>query len=395
MMEQKSHDIASLTTKAVASIDTYQATQNEQTRQDALASAISLVRALETPGDAIYKLFASPAILMAVKTASDLNVFTVLSDRTSPASCEELAGPKNADIQLVERIMRVLVCNGFASELGPGQYMPTDLSRKMTERKAIGTMDSLFIDFLPIIQKTPEFFQKSNYKNPGDPNGGPLQHAYNTTGSCWDWLAKNPDALGRFNTFMEGGRDDTSHWADWFPVQERLLDRVSPDRPLLVDVGGGRGHDLEGFKQRFPVEAGKLVLEDLPSVIDDIQHLDGDIQRIKHSFFEPQPVQGARAYYFKHIMHDWSDDKCRVILRHITTAMERGFSKLLIEDYIIPDQNARLKETLTDMIVMVWCPGIERTRQRWTELLESVGLRVIKFWLPHGYHKGIIEAELQ
>lgn len=104
---------------------------------------------------------------------------------------------------------------------------------------------------------------------------------------------------------------------------------------------------------------------------------------------------GARAYYFKHIMHDWSDDKCRVILKHITTAMERGFSKLLIEDYIIPDQNARTKETLTDMIVMVWCPGIERTRRRWTELLESVGLRVIKFWLPHGYHKGIIEAELQ
>ena len=58
-MGQKAHDIASLTTKAVASIDTYQATQTEQTRQDALASAISLVRALETPGDEIYKLFAS------------------------------------------------------------------------------------------------------------------------------------------------------------------------------------------------------------------------------------------------------------------------------------------------------------------------------------------------
>lgn len=44
---------------------------------------------------------------------------------------------------LVERIMRVLVCNGFASELDPGQYAPTELSRKMTERKTIGTMDSL------------------------------------------------------------------------------------------------------------------------------------------------------------------------------------------------------------------------------------------------------------
>lgn len=44
---------------------------------------------------------------------------------------------------LAERIMRVLVCNGFASELGSGQYAPTELSRKMTERKTIGTMDSL------------------------------------------------------------------------------------------------------------------------------------------------------------------------------------------------------------------------------------------------------------
>ncbi|CAI7576054.1 unnamed protein product [Penicillium discolor] len=395
MTKQESPNIASLTTKAVASIDAYQADQTEQARQDALANAVRLVRALETPADAIYKLFASPAVLMAVKTANDMGVFTLLSEKRSAVSWEELAALKNADIQLVERIMRVLVCNGFASELGPGQYAATDLSSKMTERKTIGTMDSLFIDFLPIIQKTPEFFQKSDYKNPGDPMDGPFQHAYNTTGSCWDWLAKNPDALDRFNTFMEGGRDDTSHWTDWFPAQEQLLDGVSTDSPLLVDIGGGRGHDLLGFKQKFPAAAGKLVLEDLPSVIEDIQKLDSGIQRVKHNFFEPQPVKGARAYYFKHIMHDWSDDNCRVILKHTTAAMERGFSKLLIEDYIVPDTNAGAKEALTDMIVMVWCPGIERTRQRWIELLESVGLTITNFWLPAGYHKGIIEAELQ
>ncbi|CAG7969508.1 unnamed protein product [Penicillium olsonii] len=251
------------------------------------------------------------------------------------------------------------------------------------------------MDFLPIIQKTPEFFEKSGYQNPGDPNDGPFQHAYNTTGTCWDWLAEHPDALDRFNTFMEGSRDERAHWADWFPVEAQLLNGSLADRPLLVDVGGNRGHELTGFKEKFPVGAGKLVLEDLPSVIEDIQSLDGDIQRVKHNFFDPQPVKGARAYYFKHILHDWSDDHCRTILKHTTAAMESGYSKILIEDYVVPDQNAGLKETLIDMVVMVWCPGIERTRQRWIELLESVGLEIKNFWLPHGYTKGIIEAELK
>lgn len=59
MTKQESPNIASLTTKAVASIDAYQADQTEQARQDALANAVRLVRALETPADAIYKLFAS------------------------------------------------------------------------------------------------------------------------------------------------------------------------------------------------------------------------------------------------------------------------------------------------------------------------------------------------
>jgi hypothetical protein len=106
-------------------------------------------------------------------------------------------------------------------------------------------------------------------------------------------------------------------------------------------------------------------------------------------------IIGARAYYFKHILHDWSDENCRVILKHTAAAMERGYSKILIEDYVVPDQNAGVKETLIDMVVMVWCPGIERTRQRWTELLESAGLKIRNFWLPVGYNKGVIEAELE
>jgi hypothetical protein len=44
-----------------------------------------------------------PAILMAVKTANDMGIFTLLSEKRSAVSWEELAALKNADIQLVGR----------------------------------------------------------------------------------------------------------------------------------------------------------------------------------------------------------------------------------------------------------------------------------------------------
>lgn len=75
--------------------------------------------------------------------------------------------------------------------------------------------------------------------------------------------------------------------------------------------------------------------------------------------------------------------------------MEKGYSKLLIEEHILQDENAGLQETLIDMAVMVFCPGEERTRRRWTNLLDSVGLTIVNFWVPAGQTKGIIEAEVK
>lgn len=94
-------------------------------------------------------------------------------------------------------------------------------------------------------------------------------------------------------------------------------------------------------------------------------------------------------------MHDWSDENCRAILGHVVAAMDAGYSKLLIEDPILPNEHADRRQTLYDLIVMVWCPGNERTRKRWTELLTSVGLEIQRFWLPDGLGAGIIEAELR
>ncbi|TVY40234.1 O-methyltransferase [Lachnellula subtilissima] len=104
----------------------------------------------------------------------------------------------------------------------------------------------------------------------------------------------------------------------------------NPNSALLVDRSGGRGHDLEAFRNRFPDGKGRLVLQDLPPVIADIRELHADIVRQEYDFLTPQPVIDARAYYLRSNSHDYSDAKCRDILQHIVKAMKPGFSKLLI-----------------------------------------------------------------
>ncbi|KAI9043244.1 S-adenosyl-L-methionine-dependent methyltransferase [Aspergillus affinis] len=152
-------------------------------------------------------------------------------------------------------------------------------------------------------------------------------------------FVENPEDLGRFNTYMEGIRGDRAHWADWSAVQKQILDGAAndPTRPLLVDIAGGRGHDIAHFASQFPEAPGRLILEDPPPVIEDIAKLDPKIERVKHDFFTSQPVKGSCVYYMKSILHDWSDDKCKVILDHVVAAMEKGYSKVVIEDFILPD----------------------------------------------------------
>jgi hypothetical protein len=64
-----------------------------------------------------------------------------------------------------------------------------------------------------------------------------------------------------------------------------------PDAVLLVDVGGNTGHEIQAIRQRFPALSGRMVLQDLPSTIEQVQS-NKDMEAMEHNFFTPQPVQG-------------------------------------------------------------------------------------------------------
>ena len=102
--------------------------------------------------------------------------------------------------------------------------------------------------------------------------------------------------------------------------------------------------------------------------------------------------KGARAYYFRMIFHDWPDHQCTTILQHIVNAMKPGYSKLLINDIVLPDKGATWFATISDIHMMSVLGAMERSEAQWQQMLESVGLKNIKIWL--GVPESVIEAEV-
>jgi hypothetical protein len=83
-----------------------------------------------------------------------------------------------------------------------------------------------------------------------------------------------------------------------------------------------------------------------------------------------------------------------IVFNNLKPAIKPGFSKIIAEEYILPNKNARSLPYMIDIAVIGFCSGLGRTQQHWTDLMISVSLRVIKFWVREGDRLGIIEAKL-
>ena len=94
---------------------------------------------------------------------------------------------------------------------------------------------------------------------------------------------------------MGGRRQGERSWFDphYFPVEMKIQDSgLNDGMALLVDVGGGLGHDAEAFRKSFPNLPGRLIVQDLPASIKQAAPVGRGIEMMSHDFFSPQPIQG-------------------------------------------------------------------------------------------------------
>jgi hypothetical protein len=69
-----------------------------------------------------------------------------------------------------------------------------------------------------------------------------------------------------------------------------------------------------------------------------------------------------------------------------------GYSKLLVGNIILPDENVPLRQSGLDIAMLCMHSGSQRNEAEWRALLGEAGFDVRKVWKPDGDGDGIIEA---
>ncbi|KAL2812683.1 S-adenosyl-L-methionine-dependent methyltransferase [Aspergillus cavernicola] len=369
-----------------------------QARLPLLEAARSLVYALETPREAIIRhCWSESTSYAAIETAVALGLFTAIGTDDTPRSVAELVESTGADPALLGRLTKHLAAMGVITETGCDEYCSTGFSKVLTVEKYSDAFPLMTSRFTKGILALPAFLEKTNYRNPTSATNTAFQMGYDSDMGFFGHVQQEPITAKRFNNHMGVYAQGRVRWMDagFYPVQEQLIDgtTIGKDDILLVDVGGSFGHDLSDFRRKWPNVPGRLVLQDLPEVVSSVKDLHPSIDVMGHDFFTEQPIEGARAYYMHSILHSWPDDHCSKILANLVAAMKPGYSKLLVNENVIPDTGAYWEATSLDFIMME-IGSAERTERQWHALLELAGLKITKIWTAQPGVESLIECEL-
>ncbi len=140
----------------------------------------------------------------------------------------------------------------------------------------------------------PNYFARNGFKVPNDPLTGPWPSVWGGK-TFWETLEAEPERGGVFDTFMTNWKVGRVKWLDAYPFEEQLGRGLSQaeDAVLLVDIGGGHGHELLELKTRFLDMPGRLIVQDQPGVIAQVDSQ--EIEPMAHDFFTPQPIKGEQS----------------------------------------------------------------------------------------------------
>ncbi|GAA0955961.1 methyltransferase [Virgisporangium aurantiacum] len=147
----------------------------------------------------------------------------------------------------------------------------------------------------------------------------------------------------------------------------------------FVDLGGGRGNIAAQLVRAWPHLAGGVF--ELPAIrplFDEYMTQLGVADRVTFhgGDFFVDPVPPADVLLFGHVLHDWSAERCRVLLERAAEALPSG-GAVVVYDQMLDEAEPDLHSALASLnVALMTSFGSEYTVEECRGWLEKAGLRV-------------------
>jgi acetylserotonin N-methyltransferase len=292
---------------------------------------------------------------------------------------------------------------GLFEQLGNGPMAADELSRKLNLHPRGCERLLAVLRHLGLVERDGEVYRNtevSSYCTSGSPVhlealsmwGNPFYHMWeflpdalreysprwkqavgSTADEVFAALYEDPVRLRRFVAMMNANNE---------PIGMEMAERFdfTPHRCVL-DVAGASGGMVLSIAKRYPQLRG--IVMDLPPVcklatenIEANGLADRCTTAVADLFAGPYPV-GADVITLGYILHDWSDQKCHLILKHCFEALPSGGVLLVSEKVLNNDFSGDRFALVSDLHMLLCCePGArERSEAEYRSLLEEAGFR--------------------
>jgi O-methyltransferase domain len=295
----------------------------------------------------------------------------------APKSADELAKQIGADQQALYRLMRATACVGVLSEGLDGKFSQTPSSKVLCSNA-----NPSLRAFAMMTGREWHGRGWSHLEYCVRTGKQALEQIYGM--HIFEYLRQNPAEAQFFNDAMtELSMIDGPAVAEAYNFESFRS---------IVDVAGGHGLLLSTILQSNQHLRGTLfemphVLEGaangpLKPVMDRCTLASGDM-------FASVPA-GADAYIMKHIIHDWPDDRCLLLLKACRKGVNPG-GKLLVVDDVIQPGNDFSPGKFLDLQMLIFPSGCERTEKQFRDLFAAANWRLTRI-IPTASSVCIVEA---
>ena len=305
-------------------------------------------------------------ITKVISAATQMGVPDVVKQHGPMRAAEMVtAGGIAAEPDALERVLRACASVGVFTEDATGRFGPTELSEVLTSDSP-GSVKKL-VEAIggPWYKIWTELLEAMKTGQP---------QARRVFGmEWWDYLNANPKELEDFAEAMKANSQNSLRGV----LEHCEFNGIGK----VADIGGGFGHLAVALLEKYP--GLHAIVMDVPELIPVARErfpvndaaIANRLEYVGGDMF--QSVPPADVYIMKHIIHDWDDQRNIRLLENCRRSMQ-GDGRMICVDSVLPPMGDPdgTPAKLLDILMLVFIPGKERTRDQWAHLYGAAGFEI-------------------